>query len=408
MGSAFETNRQDTPRTEGEDVLANLFKKFFTPGASPNLDFGGLSIPQFGGELTAAPNQLQTGGFGVAQQGQNAFGDTGLQNIMQILGGVTGQTGGMDFLPPELRAAFGLPAFGGGGGGVNLAAGAPGEVNVPEFTTSQFTLPGQTATRVGGGGGSGGGGDGLGGEGDGTRFLPEFAVAPPPGGLGGQPPPIGNEVAGSGVGSIGAAENILSGIGTSGSPDFAALGQALRGQSDIGLDRTIRDLREQFSTAGLRFGSDIRNEVARAGNESTANLNAELARLGISAAESQGQLRLGAGQALGGLGLGQTGQISDLFSGGAGRQQEANLALPGIFSGLSNLPTQVGGGGFALGEGFRGIQDTENVRRAQEFQRTEATLLPMLLNFFAGAPQITSPGIGQQLLGFGGAAAGGK
>ena len=134
--------------------------------------------------------------------------------------------------------------------------------------------------------------------------------------------------------------------------------------------------------------------------------------LGIPAATAQGQLRAGAASQLGQLGLGQTGQLADLFSGGAGREQEANLALPGIFSGLSNLPTQVGQQGFGLGEGFRGIQDAENLRRASEFQRTEATLLPMLLNFFAGAPQITSPGIGSQILntagGLGGLAIGGK
>lgn len=185
--------------------------------------------------------------------------------------------------------------------------------------------------------------------------------------------------------------SILDILGATGpQADLTSAFSALDNQRRFGLGRDIRDLREQFSFSGNRFGSDLANAIANRQSESEANFLAQTAPLAANLAPQLFGQRVSA--------LGTAGQLGQ----GAGEQSlQALLAAPGAYSTTSAVPGQVASQGFNIGEQLRQILQGDVGAKQAEFTRTQGGLFPTLLQYAAGAPQIYTPGIGQQLLGAG-------
>lgn len=158
---------------------------------------------------------------------------------------------------------------------------------------------------------------------------------------------------------------------------FAALDQARQ----AGLQRDLGNIREQFSTGGLRQSTDLARALGARQAESEASFLGQTAPLAAQVAQQQAATQLGAAQSLGQQQLG------------------ALLGLPGVVAQTLGIPQTVGGELFRLGEATRQISDQDILRRMQEFQRTQAALFQPALSFFSGTPQIVPPGIGDTLLG---------
>lgn len=298
---------------------------------------GRLSVPQYGGLFTAPTNQLQTNAAGGAGSALAAF-----------FGQSPTQTGGR--------------------------SGYPGLPNIPPGPLP----PGMSLAALASGGGGGG-------------YPPAVGGGGTPAGIG-----TGNDIIsallGRGQQGGGSIERSLLGILGAQGPqaNLAQAFAALDAQRRTGLAQDTRDLREQFSFGGNRFSSDLANAIGARQSTSEQNFLAQAAPL---AAQLAPQLFSAQTQA-----LGTAGQL------GLGSNQqslEALLGLPQAFSTTSMLPGQVAGQGFNLGEQLRQIMQGDVAGRQAEFTRTQGALFPTLLQYAAGAPQIYTPGIGQQLLGAG-------
>lgn len=172
--------------------------------------------------------------------------------------------------------------------------------------------------------------------------------------------------------------------------DLNSAFSALDTQRRTGLGKDIRDLREQFSFSGNRFGSDLANAIATRQTDSENNFLAQTAPLAANLAPQLFGQRVSA--------LGTAGQLGQ----GAGDQSlQALLGLPGAYSTTSAVPGQVANQGFNIGEQLRQILQGDIGAKQAEFTRTQGGLFPTLLQYAAGAPNIYTPGIGQQLLGAG-------
>ena len=526
----LKPQRTQTPRTGIEDALSRLFTGAIGGGGgAQNLVdiFQRLSIPQFGGPLTAELDPLQQQALG----GAGGAASFGTDLISQIAAGLSGIAGGQQFAPPEVRGLLGqLP-------GADIlgqigAGGGPGGGFLRQFAGGGGGfLPPQIASLLGLGGG------GL----PGADILSQIAGGGGPGGgilsrLGG-PQDVGQGLLQSLAGTnpnFGALQSIL---GTRESsplaqflniqtPERTALGQ-LGGQQDFGgilsaldqarqasLGRTMRDVQERFSAQGLRGSTDLARALAEAGQESESSFLGQAAQLlpqltgqRIGALQAGGQLGLGgaelglgaaqgltgagvaqrgqdiggastlsqlllgtrgqtgdilsqlgqlnlsqlsqqlsAGQGLQQFGLGAAGQlgqqglgVADLLGqlfgaqqgrgltaaqglqqaglGAAGQLGQQGLGAADIFSQLfgqqagrqlgalqslpqlAGLPLALQQQLFGLGEQARGVQDVDLQRQLAEFQRTQGALFGPILGFASGAPQITGPGKGSQVLG---------
>lgn len=243
---------------------------------------------------------------------------------------------------------------------------------------------------------------------------PLFASPPIGGGGGGLNGGIPNVTTGAGIGT---GNDIISqllnrGTQTGQTPERSLLDvlgiqgpqanlnaafQALDAQRRTGLAQDVNNLREQFSFTGNRFGSDLANAIGQRQSASEQNYLANVAPLAAQLAPQLFGQQVSA--------LGTAGQLG----GEAGNQSlQALLGLPGAFSTTSMLPGQVAGQGFNLGEQLRQIMQGDTSARQAEFTRTQGGLFPTLLQYAAGAPQIYTPGIGQQAIGAGAAALGAK
>jgi len=168
----------------------------------------------------------------------------------------------------------------------------------------------------------------------------------------------------------------------------AALGdvfQAMDKARQIGLGTDTANLREQFSSSGLRDSSSLATAIANLSGQSETQQQSQFGQLGLQNLAT----RTSAAGALGNLGLGQ-----------AGFNLSSMEAYPQVLQSL-----------FGVGEQGRQVQNQALMNQIQEFARTQGGLLPLILQFLGGAPNIVSPGIGQQLLSAGtavGAAYAGK
>ena len=220
--------------------------------------------------------------------------------------------------------------------------------------------------------------------------------------------------------------------------DLNSITAALDGQRRFGLDRDVRDIREMFSSQGLRESSNLADAVATRQSESEANLFAELARIapqlvGAGSSELQaltqlgtnlgslelggqeniiraltgaGELGLGgasidtqalqsilgsqlqAGQSAGQIGLGQADILSQLFQGQQGRELQALLGLPGAEATYGQLGLDQSQSLFNMGEVVRQALQGGLDRQYQDYQ-FQNQLFPQILSFLSGAPQPT-------------------
>lgn len=416
-------DRQTTPRTGLDDFVAGLLKygtlgylppdvlnQLFppTPGAGGGGAGGGGGQPNVNpgtgghGFLDAQPPQIGPTGpggpsasIGIADQ----LGITGNNNSLWEQLGITGNT------------QQGIPA---GSQPFDIGKFIQGRLSVPQYG-GQFTAPINALQNTA----AAGAGSSL------ASFFsprppnihPPMFGAPPVqpgggGGAGGFTGPgagmtIGNDIIsqlmGRGAqGSQTGERTLLDILGMQGpQANLSAAFQALDAQRRTGLAQDTRDLREQFSFSGNRFGTDLANAITKRQGESEQNFMAQAAPLAASLAPQMFGQQVSA--------LGTAGQLGQ----GAGQQSlEALLGLPGAFSQTSMLPGQVASQGFNLGEQLRQIMQGDTSAKQAEFTRTQGALFPTLLQYAAGAPQIYTPGIGQQLLGagtaVGGAALGAK
>lgn len=342
------------PRNQATDWFSNQIRGGQDVGS---LLAGMGTLPGFQGPWTAGtdPNQAQ------AIEGMggifNQFMNGGMQQGQDILG-MLGQRAGAGFaLPPELQAA----------------------------------MSGATT---------------------GNSFLQNLAGGFNPGGQ----DMIGQ--AGNWLGqqmNNGTIQNLLQGGQTA---DIGQIGAALDAARRPGLNRDIRDLREQFSFNGLRRGTDIQNAVAARQAESESGMMGQLAgmlpqltgqsnqtSLGTlnavaNLAGTQGQLgqmlgnlglgagnlQLGAAQGLNQSGLGVADLMGNLFNNQQGNSLQALLGMPGAFQGLSQLPGQMANQLFGMGTVLQN-QAQQGIQNQIGGFNQQQSMIPGLLAFLGGTPQ---------------------
>lgn len=144
-------------------------------------------------------------------------------------------------------------------------------------------------------------------------------------------------------------QNILSsqtGLADIASGDYTdKVYSALDDKRRLGLARDLNDTREQFSSAGLRNSTAYANAMGMRQSESEAGLTAAMAEI-----------------------------LPQLLN--------ARTAAASQVSGLSGAAGDVAKTQYGLGEGLRGIEDTDLQRRFQDFIRQSGlfeTLIPLLM-----------------------------
>lgn len=390
--------------------LLPLFANFSNPDDPENWD--GIEPPPPGGPEVPVPNQDPTQWPIDPNTGQPA--PPPVENVpgQTPTGGAppTNAGPGQFRLGDFIQQMFSLPQYGGQMGAglrpeqlaaLGQAGGAAGQFFGSQGGTAQQIISQLLGQGQTGGGFAPAGLENLLSNLPGQDILRQIGMGGGPGG--------------------GALQGIASGQGNL--PEYDQLFNAISSAQQGTFNRNLRDIREQYSSAGLRQGSDLANAFAQAGTENAQNIGSMLAQLGLQSAGAQsgarlgaaqelGRLGLGAGQALGQAGLGGGDILSQLFSGQQGRALSALQALPGAQATLAGLPMDIATRLFGLGEAARGVQDTNLQRMLAEFQRTQGALFPGIVNYASGAPIISSPGIGSQVLGagasLGGAALGAK
>jgi hypothetical protein len=388
MGDAFGTSLERTPRTHIQDLFSDIFASALWGGAhSGNPAFTQRLAQYFGPAAGQAPPN--TGG----------------------VGGATGGYPDVGVVPEgDPTNISGAPSAGGGGlMSLMQALGIQG----PDIAQPPTDMPGGAATTAGGGG--------LG------RFLQDILGIPQYGGqmtagpntlqrqglnLAGQglssfSPNTGQNIiqqllglaggGGPGADFLRTAGTGLTNLGMTGAtPDVASIFQALDNQRRAGLERDVGDIREQFSFGGNRLSSDLMRAISGRQAESEASFLGEGSRVAAQLAPALFQGKVGALS-----GAGDIGNLLNQLSLGA------SSSLPGAFQTTSLLPGAVAGQGFNIGEQGRAIEQGGLDRMMQEFLRTQMGLLQPALGYAAGAPLISSPGAGSQVLGAGATALGG-
>lgn len=405
--------RQTTPRTGLDDFVAGLLKygtlgylppdvlnQLFpptpgTPGAGggghPTFDFLGGGGPSIQPPIPGMSADVVGGG------GNNWNYNPGGNGLPG--GGGGGGVGGFDPGSLPLSGGNAPPA---GSVPFDIGKFIQGRLSIPQYG-GPFTAP-VNALQSGALGGAGSSLASFFGPRSTTSGYP-FASPPIGGGGGGGGFPNVTTGAGIGTGNDIISQLLGRGIQTSQTPErsildilgiqgpqanLASAFSALDAQRRTGLAQDVNNLREQFSFTGNRFGSDLANAIGQRQSASEQNYLANVAPLAAQLAPQMFGQQVSA--------LGTAGQLG----GEAGNQSlQALLGLPGAFSTTSMLPGQVAGQGFNLGEQLRQIMQGDTSARQAEFTRTQGGLFPTLLQYAAGAPQIYTPGIGQQALGAG-------
>lgn len=273
---------------------------------------------QFGGPSGGMSNAILQQLFGYSQNG----GGMGPQGLLQSLGNPQG----MDILA--------MLAGGGGPGQQNLQMGTgPNGANSLLAQLAQGGGPNFAALQ------------GMLGQGMGTSPLDQIANAAP------------------GITSA-ASQQLLQMAQGGGAPDFQSAFSAIDNARRAGLDRDVRDLREQFSYGGNRFSSDLANAIGTRQSESEATSLGQMAQLALQSAGQIGQNRLGAGQSLAQLGLGSAQGFSDATL----QQRQQNLSGAGQLGQLQL--GQFGQVGNILGMLQQGQgQDLNRLLQAGQFQQ---------------------------------------
>lgn len=410
-------SRVDTPRTGLEDLIAGLFSNTLTGAGAP----GGAPPPSYTPPGGGPPGGGSTGGI----PGGGFFGGGYHPLLATDLGTPTPTNRPPVYSPPAVAPP---PGGVGPGGGVSPAGGGPMDpgsallqqifsgLSIPQYggpmtaptnalqqgamgasQASLAALPGfaqlgkQVATGL----------RGVSNAPAAPSFLTQMLTNRP-----------GTDMLRS-IGAPGGIESQLANQGNSSGGDFAGILQALDASRQTSLSNNLRDISERFSTSGLRNSTDLATSLGQTSNQSNqdmlgiaAQLLPQLAGLKTQALTSAGQLGLGAGSALQSGDIGASDILGQLYQGQQGRGLSALQSLPGAAQLFASIPQQAATSAYNIGSQNQ-AQDTAAMQaKLQEFIRSQGALFSPILNFASGAPQITGPGKGSQLLGAGTSIAG--
>lgn len=390
----FTPQAMKDPRQNVTGNFADLFAQSLNGGRSIGDILGQAGmIPGYKGQLTTDQNQGQTDAM-QALTGQLAgMGGQG-NNILQTLMGMSGQGNNLN-LPPEIAAFLGgasqnsqlggLQSLAGGNGDLAkqiqaLVQGNPGQGGQLERMMGQYSnsplqsLQGFQAQNpfINALAGSGQGSNpaisalfGMNTQTPEQTMLQQLAAS-------GNNPFI-SQLAGSGQSAAGQlmglaqqaqggqGQNAISSLLGSGSAqqllsggqgsDLNSIAAAIQQAAQPGIDRGLRDLREQFSFNGLRKSTDLNSAAGQYLAETQGGLNSQIAQLAPQLAASRNSTSLGALQTL----LGGAGQLGQNEQGGLAAAIQAITSAGGLSqSGVQGAATaqnqQLGTLGQILGQ----------------------------------------------------------
>lgn len=226
-----------------------------------------------------------------------------------------------------------------------------------------------------------------------------------------------------------AAANLLNG---GQSTDLNSIGNAISAAAQPGLDRNVRDLREQFSTAGLRDSTDLNAGVSDLMARNQGQITGQLAQLAPQIMQNANSTSLGAlsslgsiGQSLGSLGQGDlsariaaltgaasTGtqaqgqqlnalnsllgtttsgnnntlnSLAGIFGNQQNNQTSAALAQPGAASTVAQLPGQLAAQNYGLNAQSQTLDQSALDRNMQVWLQAQG-LTPQIMSFLGTTP----------------------
>lgn len=437
------------------------------PGAVPfdlgQFIIGQLSLPQYGGQMTAGADPLQLQAAQASQAGLGGINpQLGGDVLSRLLGQANPQSQASN-IPPQLQAL--LSGFANQPGASTLQAltggGGPGGGYLDRAASGSAAATSPLTQFLGAGAGQQQ--DLL------TRLGLSNPTAQASQFLMGQTGPAGAESQ---------AQGILGGL--AGGQDLSSLFSQIDAARQQGLSRDIGNIREQFSAGGAGLSTGLARSIADRQQQSERDYLSQIGQLGLGSLQGRtgaaaalgglggqtaqrqvdigqilgqlglggagaqagalgaaGQLGLGgqqigagaaqgitqaqladlsrtgdigqimqslglqAGSTLGQQGIGQADLLSRLFQGNQATSLSALQSIPGAYGSLLQAPQQAASSAASLGDMLRQIQQQGLSAQQAEYQRTAGALFPSILQYAAGAPQIYTPGIGQQLLGAG-------
>lgn len=324
LGGLINPRAINDPRVNATNDFSSLLSGAMAGGGNIGEMLAKLGMgPAYGGQLNAGATQGQTDALGSANSAlAQWFGGGAGAGAMDNLNSIAGSGNSLN-LPPEIAAMLGSGSQGGSlmdqiqsmiGGNQNqsiqsllgLGGGTPEQTMLQQLAGSGNNPFIQQLASLGGQQGGGAGGN----------ALAQLFSSPQAAGL-----------LGGGQGS-----------------DLQSIGSAIQAASQPGLDRNVRDLREQFSFNGLRNSTDLNAGVAQLMSENQSGLQGILAQIAPQIAQNQNQTSLGALNSLSGIG-GQLGQLDQsslasriaAMTGASGAQNTQLGTLGGILGQAGNL-----------------------------------------------------------------------
>lgn len=373
MGKAFQPGVINTPRND----VTNLFSGLLRGGIAGTTDVGsrlagGFSLPKYSGPFTAQPTGLQTQGAdaisGALKNYDPGFGQDVLAEFANMFGGGRDQSGAITTRLDNNPGSGTLASAAGGGLDLQRIIQSIGSSQPAGFGTATTSLANNPAIsqllQLGSGGSTSAnpalaallgfrsslpGVDAL------QNFTPNISERFGLNNVAGQ------DVIGQALSPLHQAQGLLSSYSSlpavqsllnGGGGDIGQIYQALDAQRRQSLGTDIRDLREQFSGQGLRYGTDLANAITTRQGQSEQNLNATVAQLipqllgsqtqsrsaGLNFLAQIPQLLTSVGGTTGNLGLGQQqNTISGLGTAGQLGLGASGQSLSGMQSAIQSI-----------------------------------------------------------------------
>lgn len=373
MGKVFSPGQIRTPQTGTNDIFARLLSGGLTGQSQAGQALAsGFKLPGYSGPFTATSNPLQTQGTQAISDALASYDPGAGQDILtQFASMFGGPRVGMDQIGSAVNNNAGKSVLdAAASGGLDLQSliktiGSSGLGTAQDAISTLTNNPVVSALMHLGTGGQTSANPAL------AAILGFQSSLPGVSALQTFNPTLGeraglNSVAGQDVlspalsplndaqslirsyASLPAVSSLLSGNGA----DIGQVFQALDAQRRQALGTDIRDLREQYSGVGLRYGSDLSQAIATRQGQSEQNLNATMAQLipsllsssnqsqsiGLNFLAQLPQLLTQVGGTTGNLNLGQQqNTISSLGQAGNLGLGSSGLTLQGMQSAISSI-----------------------------------------------------------------------